>query len=68
MILLNSHRHKSSQPIIQLSPQEQEDQLICHTTMMYTMSTFEDWRTHLAQLLQSVPFPDKALTHDKFIK
>lgn len=35
---------------------------------MYTMSTFEDWRTNLAQLLQSVPFPDKALTNDKFIK
>ena len=48
--------------------EEQEDQINCHASMMYTMSTFEDWRTNLAQLLQSVPFPDKALTNDKFIK
>jgi hypothetical protein len=63
-----SHRQHLTQPIIELSVEEQEDQINCHASMMYTMSTFEDWRTNLAQLLQSVPFPDKALTNDKFIK
>jgi hypothetical protein len=47
---------------------DKEEQMICYTTMMHTMSKFEDWRTHLAQLLQSRPFPDKALTSEKFIK
>ena len=51
-----------------LKEQEQNDQIVCHATMMYTMSTFEDWRGSLAQLLQSVPFPDQALSNEKFIK
>lgn len=53
---------------INLSQQEKEDQLICHTKMMYTMSNFDDWILNLAQLLQSVPFPDQALTNFKFIE
>jgi hypothetical protein len=31
-------------------------------------SSFDDWRPHLGLLLQSVPFPDEALTHDRFIE
>ncbi|CAF3989679.1 unnamed protein product [Rotaria magnacalcarata] len=31
-------------------------------------STFDDWRPHLGLLLQSIPFPDEALTHDRFIE
>lgn len=36
--------------------------------MMYTMSKFDDWILNLAQLLQSVPFPDQALANETFIK
>ena len=53
-------------PVEKLTEQEREDQLECYTTMMYTMSKFEDWRAHLAQLLQSVPFPDQSLVHSTF--
>ena len=60
--------HKNSQPIVHLTEEEIENILTCYTTMMYTMSTFEDWRVNLAQLLQSVPFPDQAQTNQKFIK
>lgn len=68
-IFFLSFSYKShNPPSVQLTEQEQEDQLVCHTTMMLTMSNFEDWRVSLAQLLQSVPFPDQALTHEKFIK
>lgn len=66
--LFLSYRNHNLQPSVQLTKQEQEDQLVCHTTMMLTMSNFEDWRLNLSQLLQSVPFPDQALTHEKFIK
>ena len=31
-------------------------------------SSFDDWRPHLGLLLQSIPFPDEALTHDRFIE
>ena len=68
IISLFRQRFKKNQPIIQLTEQEQHDQILCHTTMMLTMSTFEDWRTHLSQLLQSVPFPDQALIHKQFIE
>ncbi|CAF5037063.1 unnamed protein product, partial [Rotaria magnacalcarata] len=30
-------------------------------------STFDDWRPQLGLLLQSIPFPNEALTHDHFI-
>jgi hypothetical protein len=43
-------------------------QLVCYTTMMQTMSKFEDWRAHLAQLLQSRPFPENALANPEFIR
>ncbi len=55
-------------PVVKLTEHERDEQLVCHTTMLYTMSKFEDWRLSVAQLLQSVPFPDQALTHDKFVK
>ncbi|CAF1117258.1 unnamed protein product [Rotaria sordida] len=48
--------------------EEAESQLVCYTKMLQTMSTFDDWRPHLGLLLQSVPFPDEALTHDRFIE
>ena len=51
-----------------MTEHEREDQLVCYTTMMLTMSKFDDWRAHLAQLLQSVPFPDQTLTHSTFTK
>ena len=60
--------HKTTQPIVHLTEEEIDNILTCYTTMMYTMSTFEDWRVNLAQLLQSVPFPDQAQTNQKFIK
>ena len=31
-------------------------------------SSFDDWRPHLGLLLQSIPFPDEALAHDRFIE
>ncbi|CAF3511433.1 unnamed protein product [Rotaria socialis] len=48
--------------------EETESQLVCYTKMLQTMSTFDDWRPHLGLLLQSIPFPDEALTHDRFIE
>ncbi|CAF4960452.1 unnamed protein product, partial [Rotaria socialis] len=30
-------------------------------------STFDDWRPQLGLLLQSIPFPNEALTNDQFI-
>ncbi|CAF0881593.1 unnamed protein product [Adineta ricciae] len=48
--------------------EETECQLVCYTKMLETMSTFDDWRPHLGLLLQSIPFPDEALTHDRFIE
>ncbi len=35
---------------------------------LFFRSTFDDWRPHLGLLLQSIPFPDEALTHDRFIE
>jgi hypothetical protein len=67
-VILSHRLKKSQQPIIPLSKKEQEDQLICHSTMLHTMSLQEDWRTHLSQLLQSVPVPDQALRDEEFIK
>ncbi|XP_076321319.1 C-Maf-inducing protein-like isoform X3 [Tachypleus tridentatus] len=32
------------------------------------ISTFDDWRPGLAQLLQPIPFPDDALAYDRFTK
>ena len=67
---LRNHRVKKSQQQIEpklLSESEQENQLICHSSMMLTMSTQEDWRIHLSQLIQSVPFPDAALSNRKFM-
>jgi len=54
--------------VVKLTEQERQEKLKCFTTMMYTMSKFDDWRAHLAQLLQSVPFPDQSLTHSTFTK
>ncbi|CAF3664940.1 unnamed protein product [Rotaria sp. Silwood1] len=48
--------------------EEADSQLVCYTTMLQTMSTFDDWRPQLGLLLQSIPFPDEALTHDRFIE
>ncbi|CAF4756013.1 unnamed protein product, partial [Rotaria socialis] len=31
-------------------------------------STFDDWRPQLGLLLQSIPFPNEALTNDQFIE
>ncbi|CAF3225874.1 unnamed protein product [Rotaria socialis] len=45
-----------------------ESQLVCYTTMLQTMSTFDDWRPQLGLLLQSIPFPNEALTNDQFIE
>jgi hypothetical protein len=36
--------------------------------MLFTMSTYEDWRHSLGSLLQSIPFPGEALANEKFIK
>jgi hypothetical protein len=60
-------RKPNVQAIVQLSEEEKEEQLICYTTMMKAMSQFDDWRVHLAQLMQSVPFPDQAFTNEKFL-
>lgn len=60
-------RKPNVQVIVQLSEEEKEEQLICYTTMMKAMSQFDDWRVHLAQLMQSVPFPDQAFTNEKFL-
>lgn len=40
----------------------------CHELISSSRSTFDDWRPHLGLLLQSIPFPDEALTHDRFIE
>jgi hypothetical protein len=48
--------------------EETDSQLVCYTKMLQTMSSFDDWRPHLGLLLQSIPFPDEALTHDRFIE
>ncbi|UJR36212.1 hypothetical protein I4U23_028944 [Adineta vaga] len=48
--------------------EETETQLVCYTKMLQTMSSFDDWRPHLGLLLQSIPFPDEALTHDRIFK
>ena len=45
-----------------------EEQLLCHTRLMLTLSTYEDWRVQLAQLLQSRPLPEQALKNEKFIE
>jgi hypothetical protein len=69
MFLFKKKSYKTKQlPVIKLTEHEREEQLVCHTTMLLTMSKFEDWRANLSQLLQSVPFPDQALAHDKFVK
>ena len=47
---------------------EFEEQLICYGTILYTISNFEDWRQHLGPLLQSIPFPNEALSNGNFIK
>jgi len=35
-------------------------------TAFQTMSSYDDWRPGLAQLLQPIPFPDEALAHEGF--
>ncbi|KAL0279312.1 UNVERIFIED_CONTAM: hypothetical protein PYX00_000901 [Menopon gallinae] len=43
-------------------------QLECCVTVFRAISDFGDWRPGLAQLLQPIPFPDDALSHDSFVE
>lgn len=43
-----------------------ESRLLCFITVLEILSTYEDWRPSLAQLLQPIPFPDDALAHGLF--
>jgi hypothetical protein len=43
-----------------------DEKLKCYISIFETVSEFEDWRAHLASLLQPIPFPDEALGHAVF--
>ncbi|CAF4054535.1 unnamed protein product [Rotaria magnacalcarata] len=45
-----------------------DSQLVCYAKILQRISTFYDWRLHLALVLQSVPFPYLALGHASFMK
>lgn len=54
---INSFRHQDI---------EFDEHLRCFITTFLIMSSFEDWRPCLAQLLQPIPFPDEALANNLF--
>ncbi|CAF3404799.1 unnamed protein product [Rotaria socialis] len=45
-----------------------DSQLVCYAKILQRISTFYDWRPHLAVVLQLVPFPYLALEHISFMK
>jgi len=47
---------------------EQSWDMPCYLLIIKTIAKFDDWRPGLAQLLQSVPFPDDALADEVFIR
>ncbi|CAG0888238.1 unnamed protein product [Darwinula stevensoni] len=51
-----------------LSESDLESRLDCHLAALESMISFFDWRKVMAQILQPLPFPEKALRSDLFIK
>ncbi|XP_014679731.1 PREDICTED: C-Maf-inducing protein-like, partial [Priapulus caudatus] len=49
------------------SLQDLEEKVQCFAAIFSTMCVFEDWRPGLGSLLQPIPFPDEALSHDKLL-
>uniref|UniRef100_T1J4Y4 C-Maf-inducing protein PH domain-containing protein n=1 Tax=Strigamia maritima TaxID=126957 RepID=T1J4Y4_STRMM len=45
----------------------QQDSLNCFLACFDMLASYEDWRPFLSQLLQPIPFPDRALSCEKFI-
>ncbi|XP_069681421.1 C-Maf-inducing protein-like isoform X2 [Periplaneta americana] len=45
-----------------------EKELQCYVTVFLYASEYEDWRPVLAQLLQPIPFPSDALSHEPFVR
>lgn len=45
-----------------------DKELKCYVTVFLYISEYDDWRPILAQLLQPIPFPSDALSHQPFIR
>lgn len=47
---------------------ERINNLDCYLHVFLIISEYDDWRQGLAQLLQPIPFPDEALSHEPFLR
>nr|XP_006817403.1 PREDICTED: c-Maf-inducing protein-like [Saccoglossus kowalevskii] len=43
-----------------------EELMMCFVTILKFMAEYDDWLPNLASLLQPIPFPKEALTHERF--